>query len=315
MTKTLGGFRAALLAGWLALGAAGVAYARLKDIPAWLAAPLLAAFLLEYSFYLAAGFEAARGRLARPWLLAASMLLPYLVYTLGTGRFAWNAAALLAALAVALSFWHVLLPRSPGADLGYLALLAAALLTHYFDRIYPPAGRLEVDILGQLAMIHVSAIALLEQRRAGGTGFGFLPSRAEWKSGALHFLYFLPVGLPVALALGAFRLGPVAPAWKIAGTFLGIFWVVALSEEFFFRGLLQQWLEQWTGSAQAALVTASILFGAVHLGFREFPNWRFALVAAIAGWFYGRAYLKTRSIRASMVAHALVVTTWRALFV
>jgi membrane protease YdiL (CAAX protease family) len=35
----------------------------------------------------------------------------------------------------------------------------------------------------------------------------------------------------------------------------------------------------------------------------------------VAGWFYGRAYLKTGSIRAAMVAHALTNVTWRVFFV
>ena len=81
-------------------------------------------------------------------------------------------------------------------------------------------------------------------------------------------------------------------------------------EGFFFRGLLQQWMAQWTGSATLALASASILFGLVHLGFRGFPNWKCALAAAVAGWFYGRAYNEAKSIRASMVTHALVVTMW-----
>ncbi|MGA2135939.1 MAG: CPBP family intramembrane glutamic endopeptidase, partial [Bryobacteraceae bacterium] len=92
-------------------------------------------------------------------------------------------------------------------------------------------------------------------------------------------------------------------------------WIVALPEEFFFRGLLQQWLTQWTGKPALALVGASILFGAAHLGFRAFPNWKFALAAAVAGWFYGRAYQQAQSIRAGMLTHALVVTLWRAWFV
>ena len=172
-----------------------------------------------------------------------------------------------------------------------------------------------MDILGQVALIHVSVMAFLMVRRMEGTGFGFLPSRAEWGIGFRNFLLFLPVGIPLALALGAFRFGNATPAWKVAATFVGILWVVALSEEFFFRGLLQQWMAKWTGSAPWALIATSVLFGMAHLGFRQFPNWRFALVAAVAGWFYGRAYQQARSIRAGMVTHALVVTTWRAFFV
>ena len=60
MRKSLGSFRAALLIGWIVLGAAGLLYARWKAIPQWAAVPVLAAFLLEYLFYLAPGFEAVR---------------------------------------------------------------------------------------------------------------------------------------------------------------------------------------------------------------------------------------------------------------
>jgi membrane protease YdiL (CAAX protease family) len=52
----------------------------------------------------------------------------------------------------------------------------------------------------------------------------------------------------------------------------------------------------------------------VHLWFRTFPNWRLAILAAVAGVFYGAAFNRTKSIRASMVTHALVVTTWRVFF-
>jgi membrane protease YdiL (CAAX protease family) len=318
MTKTLGGFRAALLIGWILLGAAGLLYARERGIPAWAALPVLAAFLLEYSFYLVPGFEQLRERLAGPrlpWLLAASAVAPYLIYSIGTGQFQWAALAKLAVLALIVSFWYVVLPAGAAADIGLLCLLAAVLLGKYFKPIYPrPLPRLDVSVLGQLALIHISAMALLVQRRVAGTGFGFLPRKEDWAIGVRHFFYFLPVGLPVALAIGAFRLGPVAPAWKIAGTFFGILWVVALSEEFFFRGFLQQQLTKWIGSAHAGLAITSVLFGLVHLGFRGFPNWRFALVAGLSGWFYGRAFQQAHSIRASMVTHALVVTTWRALF-
>jgi membrane protease YdiL (CAAX protease family) len=158
-------------------------------------------------------------------------------------------------------------------------------------------------------------MVMLVERRVAGIGFGFLPSRAEWVTGLKHFGYFLIAGVPLAWATRLVRLGPVMPVWKIAATFLGMLWVVALSEEFFFRGLLQHWIAEWTGRPALALAAASILFGAVHLGFRGFPNWRFALAAAVAGWFYGRAYQQAQSIRASMVTHAMVVTLWRTFFV
>jgi len=319
MTQSLGGFRAALLVGWIALGAAGMWFARDKGIPNWAALPVLAAFLVEYPFYLVAGFPALREKLERtrlPLFLTASALAPYLVACWGTGQFQAGAVMRLAALALALSLWYVVLPAAPAVDIAFLGLVAAVLLGRYFDGIYrPPYPGADTAILGHLALIQITILVLLVERRVPDAGFGFLPGRRDWITGFLHYLCFLAIGFPLGLGLHVMRFGPPAPAWKIAATFLGILWVVALSEEFFFRGVLQAWMEQWTGSRQVALAATSLAFGAVHLPFRGFPNWRFALLAAIAGWFYGRARNQTGSVRASMVAHALVVTTWRAVFV
>ena len=97
--------------------------------------------------------------------------------------------------------------------------------------------------------------------------------------------------------------------------FAGILWVVALSEEFLFRGLLQQWIGQWTGSSWGALILASIIFGSAHLGFHgPFPNWRFAFVAASFGLCCGLAWRESRTIQASMITHALGATLYRVFF-
>lgn len=321
--KSLRAFRLTLLIGWIALCAGGIVYARLKDIPAWAALPVVAAFLLEYPFYLLPGFASARERLAARLggaRLSAAMVLsalaPYLVYSLGTGLFHWQALALLAAIASAAAFWYIVLPPSPLADIGFILFVAGTVLGKVFDRIYlAPVPVLHIEILGQLMLIRLAAAVMLLQRQVGGVGFGFLPDRKEWAIGVRNFLYFLPVGFPLAMWLGAMRFDPAQfQIWKAAGTFFGILWVVALSEEFLFRGLLQQWIGKWSGRPQVALVVTALLFGAVHLPFRDFPNWKFALVAAVAGWFYGRAYQQASSIRAGMVAHACVVTVWRTLF-
>jgi membrane protease YdiL (CAAX protease family) len=169
-----------------------------------------------------------------------------------------------------------------------------------------------------LFWIRTGIIVILRTRPQPGLNFGFIPSAREWKVGFLCYAALLPPLSVVLLATGFARLAPVSPLWKLAlvaaGTFLGILWVVALGEEFLFRGLLQQWVERWTGSAIAALLVASTLFGLVHLGFRQFPNWRFAVLAALAGLFYGTAFRRGGGVRAAMVCHALTVATWRALF-
>jgi membrane protease YdiL (CAAX protease family) len=322
MHQTLGGFRAALLTGWIGLSAAALWYARQKNIPLWAASPLIAAFLLEYSFYLVPGFEVVRerlrqrlGRAALAMAIAASAVLPYLIYSIPTGQMRWAALAALAAIVAAVSFWYVAFRPSPLADVLFLALAAAIVLSHVLSYIYTSPVRVRVDILGHLALIHTAALAALELRGVDGVRLGFIPSQHEIIVGAQYFFYFLPVGFPLALWLGVIHINfPVFVFWKTIAIFFGALWVTALSEEFFFRGLLQQWLAQWSGRQYPALVAASLLYGAAHLSFRTFPNWRMAATDTVLGLFCGMAYQKTASIRTSMITHALVVTAWRTLF-
>jgi membrane protease YdiL (CAAX protease family) len=172
-----------------------------------------------------------------------------------------------------------------------------------------------MHVLGAMMWYRTGLIAVLTLRRMDGIGFGFLPSRSDWNIGLRNFVWFLPPGLLLALAIGFGRPKPVHADVRTlliaVATFAGVLWVLAVAEEFFFRGLLQQHLMRILGNDTAGLVLASCLFGAAHLGAGEFPNWRFALLAALAGVFYGRAYLQARSIRAAMVTHACVVTTWK----
>ena len=323
MTQSPGRFRAALLIGWLLLGAAGMVYARLKDIPGWAAWPVLAAFLVEYPFYLLPAFPELRARLSGarlPPFLVVSALLPYLTCYLPLGHLQWIAVARLAALALALGLWYLLLPVSTLTDIAFLILIAAVLIGKYFDVVYPlPYAGLNISVLGHIALIHMTILVLVVDRRVHETGFGFVPNWGEWRIGLLHYAGCLPVAALVALPLRAVHLTTPAPLWKTAGTFLAFFLVVGLFEEFLVRGVLQQWMEDWTWSRTAALWLTSGIFGLAHLWFNggghHFPNWRWALIAAVLGWFCGHARNQAGSIRAGVVTHALVVTTWRAFFV
>jgi len=146
--------------------------------------------------------------------------------------------------------------------------------------------------------------------------FRFFPSRGEWITGLRWFAVLAPCcGLALwALGIAQLRPQPHNPAIAVA-EFAGILWVVAMPEEMLFRGLLQNWLEQWTSSGVRALIVASLLFGSAHLAFHgAFPNWRFAIVAAIFGLCCGSAWRESRTIQASMVTHALGATLYRVFF-
>jgi len=266
-----------------------------------------AAFLIELTCYASIGTRL----LSSWWQRLASVLAPYLLYSLATGVFSWKGAAILTLLGGAASGWLRWL--SPRWDAGFFALWGIAYLTKAVHEPYVgPMEGLRVDALAQLMWFRTCAHAVLTDRTSPGHDFAFLPGRRHWEIGFRYFACFAPIGLLLSLATGfaGFRLVP-GFWWKAPATFFGILWVVALGEEVLFRGLLQDLLARRFGP-WPAIAAVSVLFGAGHLWFgSRFPNWKFALLACAASFFYGRAYLAAGSLRASMVAHALTVTLWR----
>jgi membrane protease YdiL (CAAX protease family) len=312
---------------WLACATAGYVYSLQRGIPSSVVLAALPAFLLEATLFLTLGVESWRKRLEklRPvgvaTLLVLGAIAPYCAASLAFGSFRWQALAGIALLSGLVSFWYVVLPQKPAADLLLLALMAAVVLAKVFTTLYVrPDPRLPLEALGQAMWIRTGAFALLSVRRVQGVGFGFWPSLREWKIGAVFFLLMLPVVAALAWWIGWNKFHPPdAVSWIrtpviVVLTFFGGLWVLALGEEFFFRGLLQQWMIGWLRNEWAGLILTSLLFGSVHLWYGSFPNWRFALLAAVAGVFYGLAFRQASGIRASMVTHALTITTVRVFF-
>ncbi|HVT93921.1 MAG TPA: type II CAAX endopeptidase family protein [Bryobacteraceae bacterium] len=310
---------------WVAACIAAFLFSQQQHIPNRITGMVLPAFLIELAFYLAPGFpgprrflESVQPAALRASLILASGLLPYLAMSVRLRTFACQDFALLAALTTAASFWYVAAKPGTIADVLFLSVSAAVFLSRVFRHIYPdPAAHMQLATLGKLAWIHVCIFAVLTVRGWNGP-FGFIPNRAEWRAGVESFLLFLPIGGLLAFLLHAVRFKMVSPVWKVpvvaAGVFFGFLWVVALAEEFVFRGFLQELLARAWKSNLAALIAASLLFGAVHLPFRFFPNWPWVAVATVLGFCCGIAYWRTGSMRASMVTHALVVATYRTFF-
>jgi membrane protease YdiL (CAAX protease family) len=320
MPKPLGGFLAALLPAWIALGAVGIGFAHWRAIPISAAAPVIAAFLIETPFYLVIGFPALRERIAAsrlpgglPAYLCLSAVLPYLACCCGAFPFHWTAFARLVLMALAIGLWFVVLPKSALTDLGFLAVTGALIVSKYLTPVYPDFLKQHLIILGHITVIHMTVMVLILERRVADTGLGFWPAAREWRVGALHFLYFLAVAFPLNLLLKATQLLPAPrPLWIPAAAFLGSLWVFpALSEEFYFRGVLQTWIGAWTRNRAAALAVTSAIYGLIHYWFR---GWKWVILTAVLGWLCGRARQQTGGIRAGVVTHSLVIATWRAFF-
>lgn len=321
-------FLTTLVVLWTAASIAAYIYTQQQNIPAGVALAVTPAFLIELTFYLVPGFPEARAafdrlgsRRLRAPLLALSAVIPYLVESPFTGTFSWNFLCALLAVALVASFWYIGMGPSVWYDLAFLAFMGVVYLSKSFDRGYGhPAPHVALGILGQLMWIRLGLMAVLSIRGMGDIRFSFVPAGHEWLVGARFYAYFLPVAVALAYLLDFVHYHPQQLDWwkfllLLIGTFFAFLWVVALAEEFFFRAFLQVLLAKSLHNEWAGLIIASALFGTAHLWFRSFPNWRFAIVGGVAGVFYGLAFLKARSIRASMVTHALVVTTWRMFFV
>ncbi len=310
------------------LAASAVIYSIQEHIPARIALPLAAALLVEVGLYLVPGFSSGRAFVEtfqplplRALLIQLSTLVPYLIYSVGTGTFHWRNFALLAGLTTILAAWYaVRRPQHLVTDLLFMAVAGIVVLLKVFPRIYIElAPHATASILGQLMWFRLQFLAVLCIRGMSGINFGLVPSRKDWSIGIQHYLMFIPAALVAGMLLHFAQPHAAFTVWwkgaaLAAGTFAAFLWVVALWEEFYFRGMLQQLLTKRLGGTMTGLVTTSVIFGLAHLPFRQFPNWKMALLAGLAGGFYGWAYIRAGSIRAAMVTHALVVTTWKVFF-
>ena len=139
-----------------------------------------------------------------------------------------------------------------------------------------------------------------------------LPARMmDFVDPLVAFALLAPILIVLGLAL-AFLAPPHVPAnlsaARIAKSFGLIFVATALPEEILFRSLIQNWMMQKFGATTRVLILASVIFGAAHLnnGPQPLPNWRYMILATIAGYAYGRVFQRASSATASMTLHALV---------
>jgi uncharacterized protein len=289
------------------------------------AAAIYLCFLLLTALYLAPGFAISRAWLARRFRgvrgAAASVvifLLPYLIYCAGTADFRLTAFVKLAALAALPLGLFAAIPVTNPQRLNWQDALALLWLFlpvqfHLISGIWNVPVNL--DFMARLFLVGVGAWSFLIQRSIENTGYDFTISTAIVRDALVSFACFSAIGLPLGFALRFIAWNPqYRGLGDLLSNYLTIFLFVAIAEELFFRGLLQNLLEGSLGSRNPAQAIASVLFGLSHIQHAPFPNWRYVALATVAGWFYGWAYRKHRSLMASAGTHALVDTLWRTWF-
>jgi hypothetical protein len=134
-----------------------------------------------------------------------------------------------------------------------------------------------------------------------------------------EFAFYAPIVLSLGFVLGFIHWqGLMAKPQQFPLDWVFTFIFVALPEELFFRGLVQNLLERHIGRVRA-LALASVLFGLSHFNKTAgvphgaagaLFNWRYVILATIAGVFYGRAWRARKRLFASSITHTTVDTVW-----
>jgi membrane protease YdiL (CAAX protease family) len=251
-------------------------------------------------------------------LLGMALILGYLIYAFGTNTFVFSRAAAITALVfIPLALAASAEDRPPGAWQDYLTIAGVWMAvkfspSHWF---WPwPGGRLAY-VFTVLLCVNVALATFLLMRRLPGVGYNIGWGQRWWLYIAVSFLLFSLTAIPLGTAMHFIQFAPRWAAWKsLPGLALAILCFTAWPEEFLFRGLLQNILARSTKSDLAGWWTASVLFGFSHITNMGFPNWRYVILASLAGLSYGWTWRKTGSIFASAIVHALVDALWHFLF-
>lgn len=136
--------------------------------------------------------------------------------------------------------------------------------------------------------------------------------RDSFKVGLVALFSSLFVLLPLALAIGFLKFDPKLPqeAWLWMMVNLGI---VCLTEEAFYRGFVLRELRSFTRSRWSQnliFLAVNVLFAVMH--YPAGP--KMMLLSFVAGLFYAAAYVRTRSLEASVFCHFGVNATRFFLF-
>jgi membrane protease YdiL (CAAX protease family) len=286
--------------------------------------PIIAAALLLLIPYLAACFFASSllkaSQQIPQWLriLAPSLLcIPYALVAASTGIFRWHWLALYAIIPIAIAFLmhqaRTADPEQHGNWRDYLVLIPLGLAVdlRWLEPAWPP----HLAVFNKILLLDAGIYGLVFIRQLNGTGFDLRLSLRDLRIGLREFLLYTPIAIILGLSLSFIHFHKLWPSpLQFSGAFVFTFFFIAIPEELYFRGWLQNLFERRIGRYPALFITA-ILFGLSHWNKRTTSfNWQYVLLAMIAGIFYGRAWRQDRRITASAITHATVDTVWSIWF-
>jgi membrane protease YdiL (CAAX protease family) len=248
-------------------------------------------------------------------------VIPYLISSLPQGTYRWEYGLAFFALPVVMAAVFELAPppdRISWQDVLVLLIVGLPVEFGWFRGAWPQSG---LGSLPKLLLMDGVLYAFLVVRDCKGVGYDFRPRWRDLAAGMREWAFFAPIAVVVGLVLGFIQYhGYRASALAFPAAWLVTFFFVAIPEELFFRGLLQNLVEKGiahSGRAHSrlwALAIAAPLFGLSHFNKPGPFNWRYVLLATIAGVFYGRAWRDRRRLFCSGITHATVDVVWSLWF-
>ena len=172
----------------------------------------------------------------------------------------------------------------------------------------PAQGFLHSVIYGIAILLGLTIF--LGFRRLDGMKYNLPRSAADLRLPLIAFAIIAPLLIAVGIPIGFIPPPhlPAQTAGRMAAAVGIIFAGTAIPEEILFRALIQNLLMRRFGSGRGTLIAASLIFGAAHLnnGPQPLPNWRYMILATIAGYAYGRVFQKSSTILSSATLHMMV---------
>jgi uncharacterized protein len=294
--------------------------------PRFAAALGMVALLFAFELFLAAPpvMEACR-RIPGPRGTVLAPLFPLfamLIYAIAVAG-GWRSALLGTAyvlLPTLLAATSVGKPPGTVGDYAAVSIIAIPIIVPPVYAMFPILFPFPPQLMHTLAILlalstGIAAFVLL--RRMEGIGYAAVLNRDDLWVVLLNFTVFAIIAIVLGTKIGFLTYDPSRVrlhAIPLALSIPGIFLFTAWPEEFLFRGLLQNLFSRSFNNRWAGLTLASIIFGLSHVFHAPVPNWKYVLLATIAGVFYGRTWMKTGSIFPSAIIHASVDILWHILF-
>jgi len=171
-------------------------------------------------------------------------ILPYAVIAFADHFFQWRWFAIYACVPVAIAgaVWLAarIDPEQRGTLFDYAVLLLLGLAVDL--RWFEPAWPNHLHAIGKIVLLDAGLYGFLVIRGLTGAGIDFCARWKDWRIGLRELAFFTPIVLALGFALSVLHWHAKLPPWWLPLAWLYTALFIAIPEEIFFRGWMQNLL-------------------------------------------------------------------------